>query len=95
MNGIRILGGIALVALAATVGAKLPTAPLTDEQKSKAEQTKAKAAHTSQVDSYQLCTSMDKVSVRYAAAMKAKGKDFKPTETKPCANPGPFEAAAR
>ncbi|MFN0305409.1 MAG: hypothetical protein ACKVQU_34240 [Burkholderiales bacterium] len=95
MSGIRILGGIALVALAATVGAKLPTAPLTDEQKSKAEQAKAKAAHAGQVESFQLCSSMDKVAARYAASMKSKGKEFKPTETKPCADPGPFQSAAK
>ncbi|MFM9884927.1 MAG: hypothetical protein ACKVQT_18045 [Burkholderiales bacterium] len=95
MKGIGILGGIALVALAATVGAKLPTPPLTDEQKSKAEQTKAKAAHTGQVEAFQLCSSMDKVAARYAATMKAKGKEFKPMETKPCADPGPFQAATR
>lgn len=95
MNGIRILGGIALVALAAAVGAKLPIAPLTDEQKAKAEQTKAKAAYSAQVEAFQLCTSMDKVASRYAASMKAKGTEFKPTETKPCAAPPPFQAAAQ
>ena len=95
MSGIRILGGIALVALAATVGAKLPTPPLTDEQKATAEQSKAKAAHAGQVEAFQLCSSMDKVAARYAAMMKAKGKESKPVETKPCVAPGPFQAAAR
>ncbi len=95
MKGIGILGGIALVALAATVGAKLPTPPLTDEQKGKAEQAKAKAAHAGQVDNFKLCASMDKIAARYAAEMKTKGKEFKPTETKPCADPGPFQAATR
>ncbi len=95
MKGIQILGGLALVVIAAAVGAKLPTPTLTDEQKSKAEQTKAKAAHTTQVDNYKLCVSMDKVTARYAAAMKAKGQPIKPTETKPCADPGPFTTASK
>jgi hypothetical protein len=95
MNGMQMIGGIALVALAATVGAKLPTPPLTDEMKAKAEQTKAKAAHTTAVDNYKLCVSMDKVTARYAAQMKAKGQPIKPTETKPCADPGPFATAAK
>lgn len=95
MKSLQLLGGIALVALAATVGAKLPQAPLTDEMKAKAEQTKAKAAYATQVDNYKLCVSMDKVSARYAASMRAKGQPIKPTETKPCADPGPFAAAVK
>lgn len=95
MFSFRVIGGLALVAAAATVGAKLPAPTLTDEQKAAADAAKAKAAHAGRVEAYQLCASMDKVAARYAAGMKAKGAEVKPTETKPCADPGPFQAAAK
>ena len=69
--------------------AKLP--PLSDEAKAKAEEAKAKTAHTAKVDAYKLCLSMDKVAADYRARAKAAGKEVRPaTETPACADPGPF-----
>jgi hypothetical protein len=91
----RLFGGVALVAVAAAVGAKLPQPTLSDEQKAAADAKKAKAAHAARVEAYQLCASMDRVAEKYAKEMRAKGKEVKATETKPCADPGPFQAAQK
>lgn len=90
---IRMIAGIAGVALAAAVGAKLPAPQLSDEQKAKAQEAAAKSAHASKVDAFQLCRSMERVSERYARDMQAKGKAIQPTQTAACADPGPFQAA--
>ena len=88
---------ISWAVLAATLAAgpalaKLP--PLSDDAKAKAAEAAAKAAHGNKVADYQLCKSMDKAAGKYYAAMKAAGKEAKPpTETPPCADPGPFVAA--
>jgi hypothetical protein len=66
--------------------AKLP--PLSDEAKAKAEETKAKAAHTAKVDAYGLCKSQDKVVNHVHKHNKAKAG--KPMATPPCADPGKF-----
>jgi hypothetical protein len=70
--------------------AKLP--PLTDDAKAKAAEAAAKAAWGNKVADFQLCKSMDKVAVKYLAAMKSAGKEVKVTETRPCADPGPYVA---
>ena len=82
----------ALIFAAGPAAAKLPA--VSDDAKAKAAEAAAKAAHGNKVADYQLCKSMDKAAGKYYAAMKAAGKEAKPpTETPPCADPGPFVAA--
>lgn len=79
--------------LTASVGAmaKLPAPVLDDAAKAKAEEAKAKTAHTGKVDGYKLCLSMDRAAAHYAKTAAASGKPVKPaTATPPCADPGPF-----
>ena len=61
------------------VFAKLPSPPLTDEQKAKAEETKAKAAEAAKKEAAQLTKAMDRVADSYIKAQKAKGVTVKPT----------------
>ena len=75
---LALIGGAAL--------AKLP--PPSDEAKAKAEETKAKAAHTAKVEAYALCKSQDKVAAHVQKTNKAKAG--KPAATPACADPGPF-----
>jgi len=71
--------------------AKLPAPVLSDEAKAKAAEATAKTAHGNKVADFQLCKSMDRVAARYQAEAKKAGKEVKPpTETPPCADPGPF-----
>ena len=70
----------------ACVFAKLP--PLSDEAKAKAEETKAKAAHTAKAEAYDLCKSQDKVVKHVQKHNKAQAG--KPVATPPCADPGKF-----
>lgn len=70
--------------------AKLP--PLNEEAAAKAAETKVKAAWTSKVDAYKLCLSQDAVVARYR---QEKSASAQPAETTPpCADPGPYVAAA-
>jgi hypothetical protein len=75
-------------ALAGSAWAKLP--PLSDEAKAKAAETAARNAYNDKVGAFQLCKTMDKVAARYHADAKKAGKDIKPAETAPCADPGAF-----
>jgi hypothetical protein len=86
---------VLLAALAVPMAhAKLPAPVLTDEAKAKAAEAAAKTAWSNKVADFQLCKSMDKAAAKYQASMKAAGKEAKPpTETPPCADPGPFVAA--
>lgn len=68
--------------------AKLP-AP-SEEAKVKAAEAKAKADHGNKVAAYQLCKSTNAVAEHYIKEQKAKGVTVTPTETPPCADPGPF-----
>ena len=91
----KALFALILAAVSATAFAKLP--PLNDEAKAKAEEAKAKTAHTGKVDAYLLCKSQDKVTAHVQKTNKAKAG--KPETTAPCADPGKFvytppEAAA-
>ena len=71
--------------------AKLPAPVLSEEAKAKAAEAAAKTAHGNKVADFQLCKSMERVAVRYQAEAKKAGKEVKPpTETPPCADPGPF-----
>jgi hypothetical protein len=84
-----------LTAVSATALAKLP--PPSEEAKAKADEAKAKTAHTAKVDAYLLCKSQDKVAAHVQKTNKAQAG--KPVATPPCADPGKFvytppEAAA-
>lgn len=82
----KTLYALILAAVSATAFAKLP--PLDDEAKAKAEEAKAKTAHTAKADGYLLCKSQDKVSAHVQKTNKAKAG--KPEATPPCADPGKF-----
>ena len=77
----------------ASVMAKLP-AP-SDEAKAKAAEAAAKTAHGNKVADFQLCKSREKVAAHYYKTAKSSGKQTTPpVATPPCADPGPFVAAA-
>ena len=82
----KALFALILAAASATAFAKLP--PLDDEAKAKAEEAKAKTAHTAKADAYLLCKSQDKVAAHVQRTNKAKAG--KPDTTPPCADPGKF-----
>jgi hypothetical protein len=82
----KALFALILAAVSATAFAKLP--PLDDEAKAKAEEAKAKTAHTAKADAYLLCKSQDKVAAHVQRTNKAKAG--KPDATPPCADPGKF-----
>lgn len=88
------LASVVLASLfSASVMAKLP-AP-SDEAKAKAAEAAAKTAHGNKVADFQLCKSREKVAVHYYKTAKATGKQTTPpVATPPCADPGPFVAAA-
>ena len=77
----------------ASVMAKLPA--LSDEAKAKAAEAAAKTAHGNKVADFQLCKSREKVAAHYYKTAKSSGKQTTPpVATPPCADPGPFVAAA-
>jgi hypothetical protein len=82
----KALFALILAAASATAFAKLP--PLNDEAKAKAEEAKAKTAHTGKVDAYLLCKSQDKAAAHVQKTNKAQAG--KPVATPPCADPGKF-----
>ena len=82
----KALFALILAAVSGTAFAKLP--PLDDEAKAKAEEAKAKTAHTAKADAYLLCKSQDKVAAHVQRTNKAKAG--KPDATPPCADPGKF-----
>ena len=82
----KALFALILAAMSATAFAKLP-AP-SEEAKAKADEAKAKTAHTAKVDGYLLCKSQDKVAAHVQKTNKAKAG--KPVTTPPCADPGKF-----
>lgn len=89
MKKLFLMMGLAAVSVAAL--AKLPAPVLDDAAKAKADEAKAKTAHTGKVDAYKLCLSMDKAAAHYQKTAAAAGKAVKPaTATPPCADPGPF-----
>lgn len=82
---------LALVAVSTAALAKLPAPVLDDAAKAKAEEAKAKTAHSGKVAAYQLCLSMDRAAANHQKTLAAAGKTAKPaTATPPCADPGPF-----
>ena len=82
----KSLTTLMLALLGTAALAKLP--PPSDEAKAKAEEAKAKAAHTAKVEAYALCKSQDKVAAHVQKTNKAKAG--KPVATPACADPGPF-----
>jgi len=82
----KALFALILAVASATAFAKLP--PLDDEAKAKAEEAKAKTAHTAKADAYLLCKSQDKVAAHVQRTNKAKAG--KPDATPPCTDPGKF-----
>ena len=82
----KFLIALALLGACSVSFAKLP--PLSDEAKAKAEETKAKAAHTAKADAYDLCRAQDRVAAHVNKHNKAKAG--KPVTTAPCADPGKF-----
>ncbi|MFY9129358.1 MAG: hypothetical protein WAO82_11780 [Limnohabitans sp.] len=88
------LASVVLASLFSTsVMAKLP-AP-SDEAKAKAAEAAAKTAHGNKVADFKLCKSREKVAAHYYKTAKATGKQTTPpVATPPCADPGPFVAAA-
>jgi hypothetical protein len=82
----KALFALLLTVASATAFAKLP--PLSDEAKAKADEAKAKTAHTGKVDAYLLCKSQDKVAAHVQKTNKAKAG--KPENTPACADPGKF-----
>lgn len=77
----------------ASAMAKLPA--LSDEAKAKAAEAAAKTAHGNKVADFQLCKSREKVAAHYYKTAKSSGKQTTPpVTTPPCADPGPFVAAA-
>ncbi len=79
---------IALALLMACSASFAKRPPLSDEAKAKAEETKAKAAHTAKADAYDLCRAQDRVAAHVNKHNKAKAG--KPVATAPCADPGKF-----
>jgi hypothetical protein len=83
------------LAFSGATWAKIPAPVLSDEAKAKAAEAAAKTAHAGKVADFQLCRSMDRVAARFQSEAKAAGKEVKPAvATPPCADPGPFVAAA-
>ena len=75
------------------VYAKLPAPQLTDEQKTKAGEAKAKAADVAKKDGELLTQSQDRLADRYIKAQKAKGITVKPTQIAAAPAPAPVAAA--
>lgn len=92
MTARNLMLAFALAVLAGPAVAKLPAPPpLNDEQKAKAEEAKLKAAEAAKRESELLAKWQDIAAQKYAAKLKAEGKEFKPT---PIAAPAAAPAAA-
>ncbi|MFM6985032.1 MAG: hypothetical protein ACKOXQ_00125 [Hydrogenophaga sp.] len=82
---------MSLAAVSVAAQAKLPAPVLDDAAKAKAEEAKAKTAHTGKVDAYKLCLSMERAAANHFKAMAAAGKPAKPAQASPaCTDPGAF-----
>ena len=82
---------LALVLAAPAAFAKLPTPTPTPEAKAKADETAARAAWATKVDSLKLCQAQDRVAAKYRTSAAAAGKPVpSPTATPACTDPGPF-----
>ena len=92
-NKAMIIAALCAVTTGA-VYAKLPTPQLTDEQKAKAEETKAKATEAAKIEGELLAKSQDRVADHYIKAQKAKGVTVKPSPIAVAAAPAPALAPA-
>ena len=88
------LAAVVFLAVAAHARAQAKLPPQDDAAKAKAAEAAAKTTWTNAVANYQLCKSMERVAVAYGAEAKKAGKEFKPTPTPPCTDPGAFAASA-
>jgi len=81
-----------LVALLGTTAAlaKLPAPNLTDEEKAKAAEARAKTAHAAKVDAYKTCLASERAAAHY---FKSKPSATKPASAPACTDPGPFVMA--
>lgn len=80
-----------LAAVSALALAKLPAPVLDDAAKAKAEEAKAKTAHSGKVDAYKLCLSMERAAANHFKTVAAAGKAAKPAQASPaCTDPGAF-----
>ena len=94
-NKAMVIVALCVISTGAAV-AKLPAPQLTDEQKAKAEETKAKAADAAKKDAAELGKSQDRIADRYIKAQKAKGITVKPTPIAvAAAAPAPAPATAK
>jgi len=82
----KLIATLFVAAFSTAALAKLP--PLSDEAKAKADEAKAKAAHTAKVEAFALCKAQDKVTSHVQRTNKAKAG--KPVSTPACADPGKF-----
>lgn len=82
---------VLLVWLPIAALAKLPVPEPSPENQAKAAETKARAAHQTQVDGYQTCLASGKAAAHY---FKTHPEATKPAAAPACADPGPFVAAA-
>jgi hypothetical protein len=94
MHSNLLIGVLAGAVFASVAVAKIPVPELTDEQKAKAAETKARADWNAAMENFRLCRSMDRVAERYARDLKAKGQTMKPAEAPACKDPGPFQPVA-
>jgi len=76
-----LMPALVATAVASVAIAKLP--PPTEEQQAKAEEAKAKAADAAKKESELLSKWQDITAQKYAAKLKAEGKEFKPTPIAP------------
>jgi hypothetical protein len=68
--------------------------PPTPAEKAEAAEIAAHDAWQEKVGAYRLCLAQDRIAEKYRAGLKAEGKDLpERTETKPCSDPGPYQAA--
>ncbi len=82
---------LGLVVVSTGAAAKLPVPVLDDAAKAKAEEAKAKTAHTGKVDAYKLCLSMERAASNHFKTVAAAGKTAKPPQASPsCTDPGAF-----
>jgi hypothetical protein len=88
-TAMRIVTALIAASFAASAFAKLP--PPTEEAKTQAAETAAKAAWTDKVGLYQLCVAQDRTADAFRRSLKEAGKEVPaPVVTAQCTNPGAY-----
>ena len=77
-----LIASIVFAIAAGNVWAKLPVAPMTEEQKAKAEEAKAKAAEGAKKEAELLAKYQDKAAANYKKS-HASAKSASPAQAKP------------